>query len=110
MSGRPKTSTNEENTSRVDELIKCDRKMKIRETALKLKIPKSTSHDIIHDTLGYRKVSARWVPKMLTEDHKLQRFEISQCLLLRCQQDNRDEDMTHIDVEPGEDFRAKNNL
>ncbi|GFR81289.1 histone-lysine N-methyltransferase SETMAR [Elysia marginata] len=29
-SGRPKTSTNEENTTRVDELIKGDRTMKIR--------------------------------------------------------------------------------
>ncbi|GFS00549.1 hypothetical protein ElyMa_001074100 [Elysia marginata] len=31
-SGRPKTSTNEENTTLDDELIKCDRRMKIRET------------------------------------------------------------------------------
>ncbi|GFN74815.1 hypothetical protein PoB_000132100 [Plakobranchus ocellatus] len=87
-SGRPKTSTNEENTTRADELIRCDRRMKICEIALKLKIPKSTIHEIVHDTLGYRKLSARWVPKMLTEDHKLQRVEISQRLLQRCQQDN----------------------
>ncbi|GFO04384.1 histone-lysine N-methyltransferase SETMAR [Plakobranchus ocellatus] len=40
MSGRPKTSTNEENTTRVDEVIRCDRRMKIREIALKLEIPK----------------------------------------------------------------------
>ncbi|GFO05470.1 histone-lysine N-methyltransferase SETMAR [Plakobranchus ocellatus] len=109
-SGRPKTSTNEENTTRVDELIRCDRRMKIREIALKLKIPKSTVHEIVHDTLGYRKVSARWVPKMLTEDHKLQRVEISQRLLQRCQQDNGDEDTTHIGVGPGGDFQANNNL
>ncbi|GFR93055.1 histone-lysine N-methyltransferase SETMAR [Elysia marginata] len=109
-SGPPKTSTNEENTTRVDELIKSDRRMKIREIALKLEIPKSTVHKIVHDTLGYHKVSARWAPKMLTEDHKLQRVESSQCLLLRCQQDNRDEDTMHIGVGPGEDFRTKNNL
>ncbi|GFS20001.1 histone-lysine N-methyltransferase SETMAR [Elysia marginata] len=47
---------------------------------------------------------------MLTEDHKLQRVEISQRVLLRCQQENRDEDTTHIGVGPGGDFRAKNNL
>ncbi|GFN95715.1 histone-lysine N-methyltransferase SETMAR [Plakobranchus ocellatus] len=75
-----------------------------------LEIPKSTVHEIVHDTLGYRKVSARWVPKMLTEDHKLQRVEISQRLLQRCQQDNGDEDTTHIGVEPSEDFQANNNL
>ncbi|GFS12088.1 histone-lysine N-methyltransferase SETMAR [Elysia marginata] len=62
-SGRPKTSTNEENTTRVDELIKCEKRMKIREIALKLEIPKSTVHEIVHDTLGYWKISERWVPK-----------------------------------------------
>ncbi|GFO24372.1 hypothetical protein PoB_005087700 [Plakobranchus ocellatus] len=46
---------------------------------------------------------------MLTEDHKLQRVEISQRLLQRCQQDNGDEDTTHI-VGPGGDFQANNNL
>ncbi|GFN78960.1 histone-lysine N-methyltransferase SETMAR [Plakobranchus ocellatus] len=109
-SGHPKTSTNEENTTHVDELIRCDRRMKIREIALKLEIPKSTVHEIVYDTLGYRKLSARWVPKMLTEDHKLQRVEISQRLLQRCQQDNGDEDTTHIGVGPGGDFQANNNL
>ncbi|GFO03752.1 histone-lysine N-methyltransferase SETMAR [Plakobranchus ocellatus] len=109
-SGRPNTSTNEENPTRVDELIRCDRRMKIREIALKLEIPKSTVHEIVHDTLGYRKVSARWVPKMSTEDHKLQRVEISKSLLQRCQQDNGDEDTTHIGVGPGGDFQANNNL
>ncbi|GFO14400.1 histone-lysine N-methyltransferase SETMAR [Plakobranchus ocellatus] len=82
-SGRPKTSTNEENITRVDELIRCDRRMKIREIALKLEIPKSSVHEIVHDTLGYRK---------------------------RCQQDNGDEDTTHIGVGPGGEFQANNNL
>ncbi|GFS23755.1 histone-lysine N-methyltransferase SETMAR [Elysia marginata] len=100
---------NEENKTRFDELIKCGRRMKISEIALKLEIPKTTVHKY-HDTLGYQKMSARWVPKMLMEDHKLQRVEISQRLLLRCQQDNGDEDTTHIGVGPGADFRAKNNL
>ncbi|GFO17036.1 histone-lysine N-methyltransferase SETMAR [Plakobranchus ocellatus] len=99
-SGPPKTSTNEENTTRVDELIRCDRRMRIREIAFKLEIPKSTVHEIVHDTLGYRKVSTRWVPKTLTEDHKLQRVEIS----------HGDEDTTHIGVGPGGDFQANNNL
>ncbi|GFO36987.1 histone-lysine N-methyltransferase SETMAR [Plakobranchus ocellatus] len=47
---------------------------------------------------------------MLTEDHKLQRVEISQRLLQRCQQDNGDKDTTHIGVGPGGDFQANNNL
>ncbi|GFR80088.1 histone-lysine n-methyltransferase setmar-like protein [Elysia marginata] len=47
---------------------------------------------------------------MLMQDHKLQRVEISQRLLLRCQRGNGDDDMTHIDMGPSGDFRAKNNL
>ncbi|GFR98714.1 histone-lysine N-methyltransferase SETMAR [Elysia marginata] len=47
---------------------------------------------------------------MLTEDHKLQRVEISRRFLLRYQQDNGDEDTTHIGIRLGGDFQAKNNL
>ncbi|GFR57730.1 transposase [Elysia marginata] len=45
---------------------------------------------------------------MLTEYNKLQRVEISQRLLLRCHQDNGDEDMTHIRA--WWRLRAKNSL
>ncbi|GFS05988.1 histone-lysine N-methyltransferase SETMAR [Elysia marginata] len=108
-SGRSKSSTNKENTTRVDELIKCERRMKIRKIPLNLEIPTSTVHEIVHDTFGYRKVCARWVPKVLSEDYKLQRVEISR-LPLRCQQGNGDEDTTHIGEGLGGGFRAKNNL
>ncbi|GFR70043.1 histone-lysine N-methyltransferase SETMAR [Elysia marginata] len=47
---------------------------------------------------------------MLMGSHKLQRDEIFQRLLLRCQQDNGDENTTHIGVGPGGEFQAKNNL
>ncbi|GFS07048.1 histone-lysine N-methyltransferase SETMAR [Elysia marginata] len=63
-SGRPKTSTNEENTTRVHDLIKYDRRRKVRDIALKLEIPKILVHEIVHETLGYQKVSARWFLKM----------------------------------------------
>ncbi|GFS23410.1 histone-lysine N-methyltransferase SETMAR [Elysia marginata] len=50
-------------------------------------------------------------PKMLTEDQiKLQGVEISRRLLLRCQQDNGDEDTTYIGIELGGDFQANYNL
>ncbi|GFR90295.1 histone-lysine N-methyltransferase SETMAR [Elysia marginata] len=84
--------------------------MKISEIALKLQIPRSTVHEIVHGTLGYLKVSARLVPKILMEDHKLQRVEISRRPLLRCQVGNGYEDTTHIGVGLGGDFQAKNNV
>ncbi|GFO18736.1 transmembrane protein 94 [Plakobranchus ocellatus] len=62
-SGRP-------NTARVDELIKVGRRVKLKEISLKLDIPKTNVYEIVHDKLGYRKISARWVPKMLSDEHK----------------------------------------
>ncbi|GFR77591.1 histone-lysine N-methyltransferase SETMAR [Elysia marginata] len=78
-SGRPKILTNEENTTRVDELFQFDRRTKIREITLKLEIAKSTVHEIVHDTLGCRKVDkARphdLETSLLSLDQKVQRAE-----------------------------------
>ncbi|GFO24937.1 histone-lysine N-methyltransferase SETMAR [Plakobranchus ocellatus] len=89
------------NTARVDELIKLDRRLKPKEISLKLDIPKTNVYEIVH-----RKVSARWVTKMLSDEHNRQRIEISQILLHRCQQEG---DET-FDVGPGGDHRARNKL
>ncbi|GFO15492.1 histone-lysine N-methyltransferase SETMAR [Plakobranchus ocellatus] len=106
-SGRPNTANNDWNTARVDELIKVDRRVKVKKISLKLDIPKTNVYEIIvHDKLGYRKVTARWVPEMLSDEHKRQRVEISQILLHRCQQEG---DET-VDVGPGGDHRARNKL
>ena len=80
-SGRP--SIQETNASQVDLLIQSDRRLKVREIADKLDLSKDTVHWIVHDMLGYRKVSARWMPKMLSDEHKEQRVTISQTLLDR---------------------------
>ena len=32
-------------------------------------VPKATIHEAVTEKLGYRKLCARWVPKMLTDDH-----------------------------------------
>ncbi|GFO38858.1 histone-lysine N-methyltransferase SETMAR [Plakobranchus ocellatus] len=53
------TANNDWNTARVDELIKVDRRVKLKEISLKLDIPKTNVYEIVHDKLGYRKVSAR---------------------------------------------------
>ncbi|GFO49318.1 histone-lysine N-methyltransferase SETMAR [Plakobranchus ocellatus] len=81
MSGRPNTANNDWNTARVDELIKVDRRVKLKELSLKLDIPKTNAYKIVHDKLGYCKIYA----KMLSDEHKRQRVEISQILLHRCQ-------------------------
>ena len=105
-SGRPNTANNDQNTARVEELIKVDRRVKLTELSLKLDIPKTSVYEIVHDKLGYRKVSARWVPKMLSDEHKRQRVEISQILLHRCQQEGDE----IVDIGPDGEHQAKNKL
>lgn len=69
-SGRPISSASDDNVVMIDALVQEDRRVKIRTIAETLNISKSCVHRIVHDTLGYRKVCARWVPKQLTESHK----------------------------------------
>jgi histone-lysine N-methyltransferase SETMAR len=40
-------------------------------------VSKTCTDNILTDRLGYAKVCARWVPRMLTEDHKRQRVEVA---------------------------------
>ena len=54
-----------------------------------LKFRKLLPHRIVFDELGYRKVSARWVPKQLTDNHKEQRLDICRELLRRSKSSRR---------------------
>ena len=45
-------------------------------------ISRSLLYDIVSSHLGYQKVCARWVPKMLTEKHKKQRVACALTFLM----------------------------
>ncbi|GFW78916.1 histone-lysine N-methyltransferase SETMAR [Trichonephila clavipes] len=56
-----------------------DRRTTVRELCEKIpEVSKTTIDKILTEHLGYSKVCARWVPKMLTADHKRQRVEAAQ--------------------------------
>lgn len=82
-SGRPQSSLTDDNIARVDHLIREDRRRTIQDLADELGLPKTTAYRIVYEELGYRKVSARWVPKQLTDDHKVKRVEACHALLAR---------------------------
>jgi len=72
-SGRPSV-VNEDVVRTVQEKIRENRRFTI--TPLSLHFPQislSLLHEIVSDKLKFRKLCARWVPKMLTEEHKLKR-------------------------------------
>lgn len=81
-SGRPRTASTECNRAKVDDIIKEDRRVTVSEIAARLEIGHSAVQEMIQE-LGYRKVCACWVPRLLTTEHKVQRKTIAQDLLQR---------------------------
>jgi len=66
----------------VDEIIQDDRRVTVGTIARTLGIGHNAVQEM-NETSGYRKVCARWVPRLLTEDHKGQRKAITSGLLQR---------------------------
>jgi transposase len=70
-SGRPSV-VNEDLVHAVDEKIQENRQFTI--SSLSLHFPQiswSLLHEILSDKLCFRKLCSRWVPKMLTDEHKM---------------------------------------
>ena len=75
-SGRPSTSTTDEELEEARSIILTDRRVTIEEITLQLGISQGTAYSLVHDILGFHKVAARWVPRHLTEEHKCNRQHI----------------------------------
>lgn len=76
-SGRPRTSVTPANSARVQSMVQEDRRRTLKSIAMALDMSYGSVYDILHDTLGYRKVAARWVPRSLTGDNKADRMMTS---------------------------------
>ena len=82
-SGRPTTACTSDNAERVKAVLNSDRRLSVRLIADKSNLPKSIVHEIIATELNMRKVCAKLVPKVLTDDQKQNRILISRDLLGR---------------------------
>ena len=55
--------------------IRANRRVTIRELHhIITEVSKTTTHKVVTEKLGYRKLCAHWVPKILTDDHKTKRM------------------------------------
>lgn len=82
--GRGRPSISDEVVARVDELVREDRRLTVREICAMIPdVSKTTVDKILRDTLGFNKVCARWVPRQLTDEHKRKRIESSREFLRR---------------------------
>ncbi|GBP18735.1 Putative uncharacterized protein FLJ37770 [Eumeta japonica] len=68
-SSGPKEVITPEIVDKIHERILDDRRMKVRELAHAVGISNERVHHILHEYLDMRKLSARWVPRLLTLDH-----------------------------------------
>ena len=80
-SGRPSTSRNEEAMDQVREKVLEDRRLTVREIAAEMGISTGSVHSILTEDLNLRRMSAKFVPKLLTEQQKELRKEISEDML-----------------------------
>jgi len=81
-SGRPKTAVTNDNKRRVDEMILGNRRVTVRDIIDEIGIGHNALHEIINE-LGYSKVCARWVPRMLTDELRQSRREVCTQMLQR---------------------------
>ena len=80
-SGRPLDATDEEMCKKVRDLVYSDRRIQVEEIAQALGISYGSISTILHDRLGMRKLTARWVPKSLSDEHMATRASVCSALL-----------------------------
>lgn len=87
---RPRTSRSEAMITRVEEVVQGDRRLSLDEISETVGISVGSVHTILHKDLKMTKVSSRWVPRMLTDQHKAARVEMCQTILTRDDRTNGD--------------------
>ena len=80
-SERPSTSRTVDNVDRVKQMVCADRRLTVRMIAEELSINKDAVWSIITEKLEMRKVCAKMVPKLLSEDQKQQRVTVCQDII-----------------------------
>ena len=82
-SGRPSDATDEEMCNKVRDLVYSDRRVKVEETENALHISHGSVSTILHHRLGMGKLTARWVPKSLSDEQMATSASVCSALLKR---------------------------
>jgi hypothetical protein len=67
-SGRP--STPADLVQNIDAPLQADRRVSTAQLEIRFNLSLGTILDIVNESLGYRKVCFKWVPRLLTDEHK----------------------------------------
>jgi len=79
--GRPSSAVTPENIEAVRQLINVDPHITYQQIQDTLQIGSAATGIILHDYLGLRKVTCRWVPHFLTEAQKQDRVDYCHAML-----------------------------
>jgi hypothetical protein len=71
---RPRTSVNPDNVLKIGELIRANRRINVLELSQEVGISVGSVEEILHNELKASKVSASWVPLLLTPEHRERRL------------------------------------
>ena len=82
-SGRPSDATDEEMCNKVRDLVYSDKRIKVEEIANALHFSHGSVSTTLHDRLGMHKLTARWVPKSLSDEQMATRVSVHSALLKR---------------------------
>ena len=82
-SGRPLDAIDEGMCKKVQDLVYSDRRIQVEEIAQASGISHGSVSTILHDRLGMRKLTARWVPKSLCDEQMATRASVCSTLLKR---------------------------
>ena len=80
-SGCPLDATDKEMCKKVRNLVYSDRRIQVEEITQALGISHGSVSTILHDRLGMRKLTARWVPKSLSDEQMATRASVCSTLL-----------------------------
>ncbi|GFU80596.1 HTH_48 domain-containing protein [Trichonephila clavipes] len=70
-SGRPSTSRNEDKIAQMKAVVLSDRRLTVREIAQECHISVGSCDEILRKDLNMRQVSAKFVPRLLTENLRI---------------------------------------
>ena len=82
-SGRPSDATDEEMCNKVRDLVYSDRRIKVEEIATALHFSHGSVSTTLHDRLDMHKLTARLVPKSLSDEQMATRASVYSALLKR---------------------------
>lgn len=80
-SGRPSSSTNDENVKKIKAIVLANRRITIREAAEEIGISYGSCEAIFTNVLNMKRVAAKFVPKLLNFQQKQHRVTIAQQML-----------------------------